>query len=202
MVHRSKWRITADGRECSRCGIFKSWDNFTNNKRGTRGRQSWCRDCFREHTGARKKKEYLINETGRECSECGQFKLWPEFHKRKDLSTGHASHCKTCRKKRTRLDTENGSIRNRELKRQYGITLDGYYKLLKSQDDGCAICGATESGVRQNGVVLYLSVDHNHETGEIRGLLCQKCNAMLGMANDDPVILRTAIEYLCKTPSM
>jgi len=101
-------------------------------------------------------------------------------------------------KKRTRRDTDNGSIRNRELKRKYGISLDEYNQLVESQGDSCAICGTTDKGVAR-GKFRYWSVDHNHATGEVRGLLCQKCNVLLGMAKDDISILEKAIEYLCST---
>ena len=197
MGYISKFRITDEGRECSRCREFKLWDEFAKNKHGTRGYQSWCKDCFREHEGRQRKKEYLITEAGRECSECGQFKLWSEFHKRHDLSTGYASACKNCRKKRTRRDMDNGSIRNRELRHKYGIGLAEYEALVKKQGDTCAICGTADKGMAR-GRIRYWSVDHDHETGEIRGLLCQKCNAVLGLANDDIEVLRAMILYLQK----
>lgn len=90
---------------------------------------------------------------------------------------------------------DNGTIRNRELQRKYGITLDEYEALVNSQGDVCAICGATKKGTAR-GRVRYWSVDHDHETGAIRGLLCQKCNTILGLAGDDPAVLGQAIEYL------
>lgn len=198
MVYRSKWRIAEEGRECSRCGTFKSWDNFARNRHGTRGRQSWCRDCFREYEGRQKKKEYLITDGGRECSECEQFKPWSEFHKRRDLSSGHASQCKSCRRERTRRDMENGSIRNRELERKYNIGLDEYNELVGIQSDSCAICGTKDKGMAR-GRFRYWSVDHDHVTGKIRGLLCQQCNATLGMVGDSVAILEKAIEYLCSS---
>ena len=191
-------KIQDDGRECSRCGQFKPWLEFAKNKHGTRGYQSWCRDCSREVRGSEKAKEYLITETGRECSECGEFKPWSEFHKRRDLSTGHSSCCKMCTKKRTRRDMENGSRRNRELMIKYGIDLDEYNRLAESQNDSCAICRKTDKGTAR-GKIRYWSVDHDHATGKIRGLLCQQCNALLGMAKDDIDILQKAIEYLCNT---
>lgn len=197
MLLRNKLRVAEDGRQCSRCKIFKSWSEFPKNKHGTRGYQSWCRDCFREYDGRQKKKEYLINGVGRECSECGQFKPWSEFHKRKDLSTGCTSHCKTCRKKRTQRDTENGSIRNRELKRKYGVDLETCQHIAVKQGNACAICGTTEKGFIR-GRARYWSVDHDHKTGKVRGLLCQKCNTILGLANDDIQVLENAILYLKK----
>lgn len=198
MLYRNKLRFDDTGRQCSRCEIFKPWSEFAKNKRGTGGHQSWCGDCFREYHGRQKKKEYLITDSGRECSECGQFKPWSEFHKRRDLSTGHASQCKSCRRKRTRRDMENGSMRNRELKRKYGIGLDEYNELAKRQGDRCAICGTKNKGTAR-GKIRYWSVDHDHATGKLRGLLCQQCNALLGMAKDDVAILEKAIEYLCNS---
>jgi len=191
----NKLQITDIGRQCSRCKTFKLWGEYTKNKHGTRGYQSWCRTCFREHAGHTKKKEYIITEDGRECSECGKFQAWSEFHKRRDLSTGHTSSCKTCRRKRTKRDTENGSIRNRELQRKYGIGLDEYLRMAGEQGDACAICGKTEKGIAR-GKIRYWSVDHDHETGRVRGLLCQKCNMILGAAGDDVEILERAIAYL------
>ena len=92
---------------------------------------------------------------------------------------------------------KNGSIRNRELQRKYGIDLDEYRALVEIQGDACAICGTTEKGTAR-GKIRYWSVDHDHETGAVRALLCQKCNTVLGLANDSPAVLQRAIEYLKK----
>ena len=195
MVYKSKLRIDDTGRQCSRCKKFRPWSEFAKNKHGARGYQSWCRDCFREQSGSSKRKEYLITEDGRECSECGKFKPWSEFHARNDLSTGHTSHCKACRRKRTRRDMKNGSIRDRELRRKYGISLEDYQCMVNEQGDCCAICGTVEKG-EARGHKRYWSVDHDHNTGAVRGLLCQKCNTLIGLAGDDIAILKRAIEYL------
>ena len=98
-------------------------------------------------------------------------------------------------KARTRRNIDNGSIRNRELQRKYGIDLETYQKMVERQGDACAICGTTDKGIAR-GRIRYWSVDHDHVTGEIRKLLCQKRNALLGLTNDDPLILKRAIAYL------
>ena len=64
-------------------------------------------------------------------------------------------------------------------------------KLYLEQEYNCAICGKKEKNRK-------LSLDHNHTTGHIRGLLCQSCNFILGAAKDNPYILRIAAEYLTK----
>lgn len=77
------------------------------------------------------------------------------------------------------------------LKRIYGITIKEYYKMLEDQGGGCAVCGKTPG---ENG--RRLAVDHDHETGEVRGLLCSSCNTGLGNFKDDPQLLESAMYYL------
>lgn len=81
--------------------------------------------------------------------------------------------------------------RNTDLKRKYGITLVEYEQMLADQDYKCAIC---QRPAGYDGIEL--AVDHDHETGEVRGLLCAKCNPMIGYADDSPSILEAAIAYL------
>lgn len=83
--------------------------------------------------------------------------------------------------------------RNSKMKAKYGITLDDYEAMLETQDGHCAICPATTPG-RANRRYLY--VDHDHETGAVRGLLCGNCNDGLGRFIDDIDLLTSAIMYL------
>ena len=85
------------------------------------------------------------------------------------------------------------SRRNSQLKKLYGITHADYEALLESQGGVCAICGADSPRRvgREN-----LSVDHCHDTGKVRGILCEPCNIGLGRFDDDPKLLRSALEYL------
>ena len=80
--------------------------------------------------------------------------------------------------------------KNRALKRNYGITLDEWQSMWDEQDGKCAICGKYFIKPRD------AHVDHNHETGEIRGLLCRMCNVGLGHFNEDKELLFKVIEYL------
>lgn len=75
--------------------------------------------------------------------------------------------------------------------RTYGLTLDDYDNILESQNNGCAICGKAPEDNGQR-----LAVDHDHDTGAVRGLLCIGCNAGLGSFKDDPDLLEEAQKYL------
>ena len=85
--------------------------------------------------------------------------------------------------------------RDRQWRRNYGIDLEGYLDLLDKQGGGCAIC---RGGTNGRGV---FHVDHCHDTGKVRGLLCAKCNILLGHADDDTARLRAAIAYLIDPPA-
>ena len=85
------------------------------------------------------------------------------------------------------------------LKRNYGITLERYNELHDEQDGKCAICDGAETTIHsKTGQPMLLAVDHDHSTGEIRGLLCQRCNRGLGLLRDSPDLLRRAADYLEK----
>jgi hypothetical protein len=81
--------------------------------------------------------------------------------------------------------------------RKYGIEVDDYDRMYVGQNGVCAICRQPERETLK-GQLKRLSIDHCHQTGIVRGLLCGSCNAMLGRASDDPARLRAAADYLEK----
>jgi hypothetical protein len=90
-------------------------------------------------------------------------------------------------------DKNPGKAKRAELKhalKKYGITLDEYDRLFHSQGGVCRICRLPDPTGRR------LSVDHDHKTGRVRGLLCHKHNTALGGFNDDLILLQAAIDYL------
>jgi hypothetical protein len=82
-------------------------------------------------------------------------------------------------------------VKNSELKKMFGITLEEYNSLRESQGYSCAICGKSEEDTHSD-----LAVDHCHVSGKIRGLLCASCNMALGLLKDDKQLLQSAIKYL------
>jgi hypothetical protein len=85
----------------------------------------------------------------------------------------------------------HGRQRAYEMKRSRGLTIAEYDAALEAQNGGCAICRGSDGEFR-------LAIDHDHETGANRGLLCSKCNRGLGLFSDDPTRLEEAASYIRK----
>lgn len=88
-------------------------------------------------------------------------------------------------------------FRGRRFKKEYGIDFASYQQMLLDQKGVCAVCEKPETKM-EKGIVRQLSVDHNHATGAVRGLLCANCNMAIGYACDDVIVLQKAIGYLRK----
>jgi len=102
---------------------------------------------------------------------------------------GRSPRCTPCKKRRA-SEKAHGSV----LRAKYGITKEEYDALLADQSGVCYICGG-KSGKKR------LAVDHDHKTGEVRGLLCKRCNRMLGYYRDESNTFARAALYLRTIPS-
>lgn len=148
----------------------------------------------------------------KECVRCNEVKPLAEFIPRKDRKTPYRNYCKDCdskrrkelynkkveyeRKQAKKRHWENREVlvkemRLRRLKARYGITVQQYEDLLKSQNYCCPICLLHQDDHRQN-----MHVDHDHETGEIRGLLCAICNRYFTGSQRTEEKFQRAIDYL------
>jgi hypothetical protein len=136
------------------------------------------------------------------CTKCNMMKSVSLFRKNSSRKDGLQAYCVDCNKKASKLYLEKN--REKLRRKQYKINMQKYWpglsrneahkeyiKITKIQRNKCAIC-EKNSGVRR------LHIDHDHETGKVRGLLCGKCNRALGYLNDDKELLRKAISYLEK----
>lgn len=106
-------------------------------------------------------------------------------------------NCKICKSVNRKKNRGTKDKSDKEYKthvlRTYGVSPEEYNEAFKQQEGCCKICGTHELEHKKR---LY--VDHCHETGEFRGLLCQSCNSMLGYAKDNIETLKKGIEYLNK----
>ncbi len=126
----------------------------------------------------------------RKCYNCLEIKTLDQFYSHRGKPKGLAYMCKPCsrRDKLTKGTPESRTLQQRKtyLKGRYGLTMDDWDKMSKEQDGGCLICTNRDP----------LVVDHDHDTGEVRGLLCNNCNAGLGMFKDNDLLLIAAGRYI------
>lgn len=88
------------------------------------------------------------------------------------------------------------TARRSQLWTQYGITPEQYMEMVEAQSGLCAICRRPEMDLYPDGGPKSLAVDHNHETGVVRGLLCRACNVGIGNLGDDAALVAAAARYL------
>lgn len=124
----------------------------------------------------------------RECKHCGS-----EFEALLiKVRQGKGLYCSPeCYQSHRKENAKDPNYLNRihQKKSKYGLNEQEYLDMFEEQNNKCGICNSSFDDVRA-------CVDHSHETGDIRGLLCDKCNKGLGMFNDNPELLHKAIQYL------
>lgn len=128
-------------------------------------------------------------EVHKTCATCKVNKPKTEYWKNRASSDGVHSYCKPCAKRYDKEKYPSGKPkrRSRYYEQTYGLTLPELDEMKESQDGKCAICLVEpERSV----------VDHCHDTGKVRGILCDTCNRAIGLLKDDPEILISAARYL------
>ena len=115
----------------------------------------------------------------KECTKCGQSKELTEFGKKANNPTGLQPQCRLCIKSYNKKHTISNLTKRRDflLRKTYGITLQERDAMAEAQGHRCEICNIEEKHVTNQ----RLCVDHDHDTGAVRALLCSKCNAAIGL---------------------
>lgn len=126
------------------------------------------------------------------CTLCQETKPREDFYlqKRRNGTYSHMSRCKRCPCKKASehaaslvgaaKDKADRQMKNRNLRMKFNLSLEDYERILEAQGEVCAICRQPETSRHVKGTIRRLAVDHDHETGEVRGLLCWMCNSRLG----------------------
>jgi hypothetical protein len=171
---------------CRRCDTIKPLDAFARNLRAGDGLQGQCRECAadayrakREAAGAVVAPRH-VPSGHKFCRSCAATKPHVEWSTNRRASDGLQTRCKACASEAARRD---------HLRTSYGMSVADLEAMLAAQHGVCAICQTAPA----------IHVDHDHATGEVRGLLCFRCNAALGQLADDPLVLRRAARYLERT---
>ena len=145
-------------------------------------------------------------QRGRTCTRCGVDRWYT------NPTTGRST-CHPCKLGnqlqyiRARAETNRSRVRahraanvaryrEAELMRTFGLTLHQYSSMLAEQGGVCAICACPETAIGHGGRVKHLAVDHDHNSGTLRGLLCSRCNLTIGRVEEDPGILLQMVAYL------
>jgi len=129
-------------------------------------------------------KKGLHEYEGKKCRECD--KIWRTKNRDKLLTYAKEYNAKDPIKEKERH-------RAKSLKKNTGATVEQYNQMFTNQNGNCAICNRNQSEFP-----IRLAVDHCHNTGKIRGLLCMLCNTALGRFNDDAEMILKAYKYLSK----
>lgn len=132
---------------------------------------------------------------GKICSKCKKEKPKFEFGKKKYNTDGLNHYCKKCENNRNKERYKNQNYREKvkygQIRRNYGLTKDNYLKMFEDQNYECKICESSVIPLTKDS-----HVDHCHRTNVIRGILCAKCNRLLGEVSDNVEHLNKMIQYI------
>lgn len=214
-------------RVCKKCHEEKDLIEFYKSRSGRDGFMATCKKCeawrktlwCRKRSTERAQKEgwklrrYTLDarqdrEAGvKYCPRCQVVMPLKKFYTNKANSDGYTAHCIKCMNElgRSRPPEEKHAYylrtkdygRNMKLLKKFGITLETYKVMLKSQNGVCSICGKTPEENKK-----LLAVDHTHNgTCKVRGLLCNNCNVAIGFLAEDKNRALMTIKYLEKWES-
>jgi hypothetical protein len=168
---------------CRKCETIKPLTQFAGNKSARDGHQAHCRSCAAAAYRLRRADEGQVSrpaevpEGHKFCRGCRRVLPVSDWSPRINANDGLAWQCKSCLSAKDRA---------KHLMRTYGMSVEDLDAMLDWQHGVCAICQTAPAA----------HVDHDHESGSVRGLLCFRCNAALGQLGDDPLVVRRAARYL------
>ncbi|NEB13672.1 recombination endonuclease VII [Streptomyces coelicoflavus] len=171
-------------KKCSTCQRVLPAGAFASNRSRPDGLQTNCRECaaeyYRRRQGARGKTVRVrvpVPRGHKRCPQCEKVKPHSDWERNRPSSDGWTSYCRECRAERNRTGY---------FKRKYGLAPAELDAMTAEQQGVCCICLTAPAE----------HVDHCHETGRVRGVLCFSCNAALGQFKDRPDAIRRAAAYV------
>lgn len=136
----------------------------------------------------------MLNHSHKTCQRCKKTKPLGDFHKNRQTRDGKHTLCKVCNSaKASKWRAENPTkAKTLNYRKKYKLTYEQVEAMKVSCGRACEICGVSEAEAPRE--VLF--VDHCHDTGEVRGILCLHCNNLLGSSKDRVKTLLSAVDYL------
>jgi len=172
-------------RTCKRCGLELPLESFNTDRRQVDGYQKWCKECHRAYKRSTRSQVIAVRRAYEAANRDTIRETRAEAYDRNPEPARARA-----RERHTRVfGGRTDLLREKNLRLRYGLTLELYERMLAEQG-GCAICRRELDGARDT------VVDHDHNTGAVRGLLCRPCNTLLGMAQDRADVLESALAYL------
>lgn len=172
------------GKKCSRCGVFRTESDWHASQLKRSG--GWCKPCYRAWHRERYAPKEGADDSPRDCRWCGE----TYRPKGRHVSFYCSRKCKEAERR------ETGQDREQHLLRKYGISSADYDRMLAEQGGGCALCGVRPENLTTGRYRTFLHVDHCHDSGQVRGLLCPDHNLLLGRFGDDVEMFRKVVKYL------
>ncbi len=187
---------------CNKCGKRKKLSQFYASTRGRLGRSSECKSCRR----SREKTDYAANHDKRRkyqqayyyanhdkmLARCEAYRKANRDEVRaRNKAWYYANRDQVLAQDKHRRKVNPEQFRGYDLRKKYGLTLTQFRELAKAQNHKCAICLKRKK----------LCVDHCHDTGRVRMLLCSDCNLGIGRLNDSPTLLLRAAKLLRNPPA-
>jgi hypothetical protein len=167
---------------------------------------AYSREYYRTHS-MRQPRIEGATRAEKKCRACGIVKPRSEFTVRQSgPRVGHlVSYCKPCSVAATKAAQSSDSFYRlvqwpSKIRRLYGITVADYQRMLEAQNGRCALCGTDDPSRGNRGYAKrareVFDIDHCHVTGKVRGLLCTRCNRLVGLAGDSAETARRLVSYL------
>lgn len=160
-------------KKCTKCGIDRPKTEYFKRSDSKDGLNAWCKPCkkvYDQSYSAENKDKLLERHRAYKAADPDRWKAYGQEYYQANK------------------DKMKSQSRVARLKLNYGIDESVVAEMMASQNNNCAIC--------LKDITDRAKVDHNHKTGEVRGLLCSPCNTSLGGFKDSPYILKNAYQYL------